>query len=76
MLSGIVASVAVWKAMAEANARLHEDRKFSLWWWTLSKHARLWKEHKRLCPESHLRIYAVLSFGVGIVFAVLIAVFA
>ena len=57
--------------MVEANARLPEGEKFSWWWWTLNKHMRLWKEHKRLCPESHWRLYTVLSFVVGIGFMIL-----
>jgi hypothetical protein len=73
MLAGLVANVAAWKTMAEANARLPEDQKFSWWWWTLSKYVRLWKEHKRLCPESHWRLYMMLSFVACIVFMILIA---
>jgi hypothetical protein len=73
MLSGLVANFAAWKTMAETKARLPENQKFS-WWWTWNKHVRLWKEHKRLCPESHWRLYTILSFVVGIVFMILIIV--
>jgi len=67
LLCGLLANVAVWKVVAEVNARLAEDQKFSWWWWTIGKHVRLWKEHKRLCPESHWRLYSMLSFLTAIV---------
>jgi hypothetical protein len=71
-LFGLLANVAVLKIMAEVNSRLPEDQKFSYWWWTMSKHVRLWKEHRRLCPESHWRFYSVVSFAMVGVFMVLI----
>ena len=71
MLSGLLANVAAWKLVAEVNARLPQEQKFSWWWWTIGKHVRLWKEHKRLYPESHLRLYSVLSFLMAIVFMIL-----
>ena len=69
---GFLANVAAWKLVAEVNARLPEDKKFSWWWWTIGKHVRLWKEHKRLCPQSHWRLYSVLSYLMAIVLMILI----
>lgn len=63
--------MAAWKTMAEVNARLPEDQKFSWLWWTIGKHVRLWREHKRLCPASRWRLYLVLSFLMAIVFMIL-----
>ncbi len=63
MLSGLCANVAFWKMLAEANAQLPEDERFSWWWWTLGKHIRLWKEHKRLCSDSPWRLVALFSIG-------------
>ena len=72
MLSGLLANVAVWNVVAEVNARLPEDQKFSWWWWTIGKHVTLWKEHKRLCPTSHWRFLSGLFFLMAIVFMILI----
>jgi len=58
--------------VTQVNPRLPEAEKFSRWWWTTGKHLRLWRTHKRLCPESHWRLYSVLSFAVGILFMILI----
>ena len=55
LLCGLAANVGVWKMVAEVNARLPEAGKFSWLWWTWGKYMRLWREHKRLCPESHWR---------------------
>ncbi len=70
LLFGLSANIAVWKTMAEANARLPEDQKFTWWWWTISKHWRLWQEHKRLYPASRWRLYSVLSFLMAVVFMI------
>jgi disulfide bond formation protein DsbB len=67
LLCGLFANVAVWKVMAEVNARVPEDQRVTWWWWTIGKHLRLWREHKRLCPESHWRLYSVLSFSMAII---------
>ena len=71
LLCGFLANMAVWKVLAEVNARLPEDQKFSWWWWTIGKHLRLWREHKRICPESHWRLYLVLSFSMAIILMIL-----
>lgn len=65
LLCGFLANLATWKAVDEVNPHLSESQRFSQWWWTITKHARLWKEHKRLCPHSHWRLYMVLSFAGG-----------
>lgn len=62
VLCGLFANVAIWKMTSEVNARLANDQKFALWWWTLGKHIKIWKEHKRLYPKSRWRLYSVLSF--------------
>jgi len=69
---GLLANVAAWKLVAEVNARLSEDKKFSWLWWTIGKYVRLWKEHKRLCPQSHWRLYSVLSYLIAIVLMIFI----
>lgn len=68
---GLLAHVAFWKTVTEVNTRLPDDQKFSRWWWTIKKHVRLWKEHKRLCPQSHWRLYLVLSLLTALVFMIL-----
>jgi hypothetical protein len=73
MLSGLCANVAWWKTMAEVNAQLPDEQKFSWWWWTLSKHIRLWKEHKRLCADSPWRLRLVFCYAMALVFMILVA---
>jgi hypothetical protein len=75
LLCGLIANVAVWKLVAEVNARLPEADKFSWLWWTWGKHMRLWREHKRLCPESHWRRFLVLAFSAAILLMFLIVFF-
>ena len=72
MLFGLLANVAVWKTVTQVNSRLPKDQQFSYWWWTIGKHKRLWKEHKRLFPDSHWRLLFVLSLLMALVFMVLI----
>jgi len=72
MLFGLLANVAVWKTVAEVNARLPTDQRFSWLLWTIGKYVRLWNEHKRLCPGSLWRLYAVVSFLMAILFMVLV----
>jgi hypothetical protein len=72
LLFGLLANVAVWKTVAEVNARLLNDQRFSRLWWTMGKSRRLWNEHKRLCPESHWRLYSVASFLAAILFMILV----
>jgi prepilin signal peptidase PulO-like enzyme (type II secretory pathway) len=71
LLFGLLANVAVWRTVAEVNARLPNDQKFSWLWWTIGKYARLWAEHKRFCPGSHWRLYSVVSFLTAILFMIL-----
>ncbi len=73
VLLGVLANVALFKTVAEVNAHLPEGEKFSWWWWTLGKHIRLWKAHKRLCPASHWRNYSILLLLGAFAFMVLIA---
>ena len=58
-LCDLVANLAVLKTVSELNARLPESEKLSMWWWTFGKYERLWKQHKRLCPESRWRFYSI-----------------
>lgn len=58
--------------VTEVNARLPEDQKFSWWWWTIGKHLRLWKEHKRFFPDSHWTLYSVLFILAALVLMILI----
>jgi hypothetical protein len=62
----------MWKVVAEVNARLPEDQRFSWWWWPAGKYLRLWKEHKRLLPQSHWRWYWILFFLTALAFMFLI----
>jgi hypothetical protein len=73
LASGLAANVAVWKMVAEVNARLAEANRFSWLWWTFGKYVRLWREHKRLCPHSHLRTFSILAFSSGALLMFLIA---
>jgi hypothetical protein len=73
MFFGLLANVAIWKTVSEVNAHLPDDQAFSWWWWTLGKYMRLWKEHKRLCPESRWKLYSLVSFPLGVAFMVLTA---
>jgi hypothetical protein len=61
----------VWKMIAEANAQLPDEKKFSWFWWTPSKHIRLWEEHKRLCADSRWRLVAIFSLGSDVIFMIL-----
>ena len=74
MLSGLCANVSLWKMLAEVNAHLPQDNQFSWWWWTITKEIRLWKEHKRLCPNSPWRVIAAFSVGSALVFMILMAI--
>ena len=71
LLFAFLTNVAVWKSVAQVNERLPNDQKLSRWWWTIKKIARLWKEHKRLCPNSHWRLYSLLLFLTTIAFMAL-----
>jgi hypothetical protein len=73
VLFGLLANVAFWKTVTEVNVRLPNDQKFSRWWWTMKKHVRLWKEHKRLCPQSRWRLYSFFFLVMAIVFMILIS---
>ena len=73
MLFGLLANVAMWKTVSEVNSHLPEAQRFSWWWWTLTKQMKVWNEHKRLCPNSHWRLYSALSFLLAVVFMILIA---
>jgi hypothetical protein len=72
VLFGLLANVAFWKMVTEVNARLPDDQKFSRWWWTVKRHVRFWKEHKRLCPQSRWRLYSVLFLLTALVFMIFI----
>jgi len=72
LLSGLVANVAMWKVVAEVNAHLPEDQRFSWWWWPIAKYLRLWREHKRLLPHSLWRWYWTLFFLAALAFMFLI----
>ena len=73
LTTGLCAQIAFWKMLAETNAKLPDDKKFSWWWWTLGKDIRLWKEHKRLCADSRWRLVAICSFGSAFAFWILLA---
>lgn len=66
VVCGFLANAAFWKMVAEVNAQLPPAQKFR-WWWTFSKHLRLWEEHRRLYPDSNLRRYSILFFALAIV---------
>jgi len=61
-----------WKTVSEVNSRLPQDQQFPHWWWTVSKQKRLWREHKRLCPQSPSRLYWVLSYAIAVIFMFLV----
>jgi hypothetical protein len=69
---GCLANWLQWKTVEQVNSELPEAERFSHWWWSVSKQARLWREHKRLCPHSELRLYWVVSFLLALAFMLLI----
>jgi hypothetical protein len=74
MLFAVLANVAIFKTVAEANAHLPDEQRFTWWWWTIGKHVNLWKAHKSLCPDSHWRIYSVAFFLAAVACMVLMVV--
>jgi len=62
LASAAVATFLNARLVDDVNRKLPESLQFSQFWWYRAKHIRLFHEHRRLYPQSRLRLIWILTF--------------